>query len=137
MNKFRLVLQSTEKNIFDSEVNSVSLGSKGGDLQVYARHADLSTSFDFTTIKIETGDETISFYARGGIVNFDNKDNKLLVLGLSITPVSEVDLKGAKSYLEYVNSLLENKESLSNFKIIQLENEKIALEKQIQKTPSK
>ena len=61
---------------------------------------------------------------------------KLLVLGLSITPVSEVDLKGAKSYLEYVNSLLENKESLSNFKIIQLENEKIALEKQIQKTPS-
>ena len=137
MNKFRLVLQSTENNIFDSEVNSVSLGSKGGDLQVYARHADLSTSFDFTTIKIETGQETISFYARGGIVNFDNKDNKLLVLGLSITPVSEVDLKGAKSYLEYVNSLLENKESLSNFKIIQLENEKIALEKQIQKTPSK
>ena len=136
MNKFRLVLQSTEQNLYESEVNSVSLGSKGGDLQIFARHADLSTSFDFTTIKIETENETLKFYARGGIVNFDNKENKLLVLGLSITPVSEVDLKGAKSYLEYVNSLLENKESLSNFKIIQWENEKIALEKQIQKTPS-
>ena len=31
MNKFRLVLQSTEKNLYESEVNSVSLGSKGGD----------------------------------------------------------------------------------------------------------
>lgn len=136
MNKFHLVLQSTDNNLFDSEVNSVSLGSKGGDLQIFARHADLSTSFDFTTIKVETENETFSFYARGGIVNFDNKENKLLVLGLSITPVNEVDLSGAESYLEYVNQLLANKENLSNFKIIQLENEKIALEKQIQKTPS-
>ena len=136
MNKFRLVLQSTEKNLYESEVNSVSLGSKGGDLQVFARHADLSTSFDFTSIKVETDNETLEFYARSGIVNFDNKENKLLVLGLSIEPVAEVDMKGARSYLEYVNSLLENKDELSNFKIVQLENEKIALEKQIQKTPS-
>ena len=136
MNKFHLVLQSTEQNLFESDVNSVSLGSKGGDLQIFARHANLSTSFDFTVIKVETDNGTLSFYARGGIVNFDNKENKLLVLGLSITPVNEVDISGAKSYLEYVNQLLENRDNLSNFKIVQLENEKIALEKQIQKTPS-
>jgi len=136
MNKFQLILQSTEKKIMNQEVVSVSFGSKGGNLQIFAKHADLGTSFDFTTIRIETGTENLEFYARNGIVSFDNKENKLLILPLSAEAVTEVDIQGAQSYLEYVDSLLEDKESLSSFKIVQLENEKIALEKQLKKTPS-
>lgn len=132
MNSFKLQIQTPLKSVFDGEVNKFSVKTDGGALQFLAKHADLTSSVSFSPAIIETGDNTDVIVIRNAVLSFDNKSNSLKVLALYAEHQKHIDASESESQLEQIREMLKNPDTLNNYQLRYLENQKIALEKQLQ-----
>ncbi len=132
MNSFKLQIQTPLKSVFDGEVNKFSVRSDGGALQLLSKHADLTSSVSFSPTVIEYGDQTDVIVIRNAVISFDNRSNCLKVLALYAEHQKHIDASESSSQLEQVREMLQNPETLNSYQLRYLENQKIALEKQLQ-----
>lgn len=133
MNSFKLQIQTPLATVFDGEVNSFSIKSDGGALQFLSKHADLTSSVSFSPAIIQSGDTTDVIVIRNAVVAFDNKSNSLNVLALYAEHEKQIDASDSESQLQQIRDMLQNPETLNDYQLKYLENQKIALEKQLHK----
>lgn len=138
---FHLTIRTPDENIFDADVISVRLMSELGAMTVLAKHASLTASVLFTPIYIKTEHAEEEFMARRGILYFSNEENKAVLLCLTVEKKMEMSYTTAEEYLKFIKEKLSKGENLSEFQLIHLKTEKMAVERQIEqlkqfKTPS-
>jgi len=131
MNLFQLEIQTPLQSVFSGEVAKVHMRSDGGDMELMARHADLTTSISFSPLVVQHGELTEIFILRNAIACFDNRANKLTILALYAQLDKQVDVSGSQDMLLQIKDMLKNPEKLNQYQITYLENQKIALEKQL------
>ena len=131
MNLFQLEIQSPLHSVFSGEVAKVHMRSDGGDMELMAKHADLTTSISFSPLVVQHGELTEIFILRNAIACFDNRANKLTILALYAQLDKQVDVSGSQDMLLQIKDMLKNPEKLNQYQIKYLENQKIALEKQL------
>ena len=132
MKEFHLTIRTPERDVFKGKVESLAFDSEGGHLEVLAQHASLSTTVLFTPVRVfDPGDNRdITFLARNGLFSFDNQKNEALLLCMYCEEQSEVSHQTVQDYLKFLTEELKKGE-LSDFQILFLEGEKLAVEKQM------
>jgi len=131
MNLFQLEIQTPLQSVFSGEVAKVHMRSDGGDMELMARHADLTTSISFSPLVVQHGEITEIFILRNAVACFDNRANKLTILALYAQLDKQVDVSGSQDMLLQIKDMLKNPDKLNQYQIKYLENQKIALEKQL------
>lgn len=131
--KFKLIIQTPEKQVFQGEAKSIALTLEGGRVVIMANHASMIGTVKFTSATIVTGseEETDRYIIRQGVLNFDNATNTCRLMAYYCEQESEVSVEDAKEYLEFIEAELAKGSDLSDFQIEYLENEKIAVSKQL------
>lgn len=130
-NKFNLIIKTPEKEIYNGEVINFYVTTDIGMIGVYANHASLVSTITFSPLLIDAGPKSHEYLLRSGILTFDNKKNECKILAYMVDKSSEIDTSGAQNYLKQIETMLANNESLSEYSIKFLENEKVALVKQL------
>ena len=133
MNSFKLQIQTPLNSVFNGEVEAFSIKTVGGKIQVLSKHADLTSSVDFSPAVISYGDKTDVIVIRNAVISFDNKSNTMTVLALYAELESQIDASGTEDQLATIREMLNNPEKLNDYQLKYLENQKIVLEKQLQK----
>lgn len=132
MNKnFELTISTPAGTVFNGEVKSITFTSEGGELQVMANHASITTNILFSPVRVDHTDGSDEYAARRGLFFFDNAKNRAVLLALYAEQKADMDLKTAKEYLEFVEQKLREGADLSDFQIQYLEGQKLAVEQQL------
>lgn len=130
MNTFHLLIRTPEKDLYDAKVHSVAVNGEAGRVQVLAHHADFTVTILFSTVKVESESAAETFLVRNGIFNFDHKNNAAVLLALYAEEQSVVSYKTTEEYLRFLTEELARGD-LSEFQVLSLQGEKLAVEKQI------
>lgn len=132
MSEFHLLVRTPEKDVYDGTVLSIAFNGESGRAQVLAHHADFTSTILFSHVKVESESESRAetFLVRNGIFNFDHKKNAAVLLALYAEVQSEVSYKTTEEYLRFLTEEL-TKGDLSEFQVLSLKGEKLAVEKQI------
>lgn len=128
---FHLVVKTPERTAFEGETVSIKLRAENGQMQVFANHASITASIIFSNIVIETTEGEEKYVVRRGTFAFNNDTNTATLLTTYCEKESEMDIDTAKDYLKFIEEQLAAGKDLSKFQLVYLENEKLAIEKQI------
>ncbi|EYE89830.1 F0F1 ATP synthase subunit epsilon [Fervidicella metallireducens AeB] len=120
MAAFNFKLITPEKVFFEGEVNSVSMNSITGRVQILANHVGYATGVLPCIIKIVVNNETKKAVVSGGF--FQISDNKGVLFADSAEWPEEVDIERAKRAMERAKNRLESKD-----KNLDVERAKLAL----------
>ena len=129
---FHLLIRTPEQKIYDGEIKNIYFTTEEfGITGVYANHASMTSTILFSNIRIqeETGQE--NFLARRGIFTFSNETNEALLLCQSCEKMTEMTYVTALEYLKFIEEKLARHEDLSQFQLVHLEEEKLAVTQQI------
>lgn len=129
---FKLIIRTPYDKVFEGDAKSVYLSSEGGDLQCFENHASLSASIQFSPVVVEEEGKDETYLARNGSFFFDNDKNEAILLVSSCEKKSEISYQSVEDYAKFIEEQLEKGEDLSEFQILFLKNEKVAVEKQIE-----
>lgn len=129
---FHLTIRTPDENIFDEEVVSVRLISERGAMTVLSKHASLTTSLLFSPIHIKTEHKEEEFMARRGILYISNEENKAVLLCLTVEKKVEMSYVTAEEYLKFIENKLARGEDLSEYQLVHLKTEKMAVERQME-----
>ncbi len=133
MENFKLTIRTPEKEIYAQKVESMHFDSEGGEMEVFGNHASVTASIIFSPVIVKENSKNQDRYmARNGIFAFNNETNEATLLALHCEKDSEVNKKTAAEYLEFVKKQLAEGKDLSQFQILYLQGEKIAIEEQIE-----
>lgn len=128
---FELTLRTPSDEVYHHQVKSISFRGEGGQMQVFAHHASMTATILFSTIRIDEGDRQEEFMIRKGLFLFDNRKNTASLLALFGEKRSEISHQTAKEYLTFIEEQLKKGKDLSEFHILYLEGEKLAVEEQV------
>jgi F0F1-type ATP synthase epsilon subunit len=129
---FKLTIRTTDGDFYLGEVKSLQLSSEGGDMQIYSNHASVTASFLFSPLVVEeAGGLTEAYVLRNGVFSFDNDNNKALIMALHAEKKSEVSEKTVMEYLAYIEEQLASGADLSDFQVLYLKGQKLAVQKQV------
>jgi F0F1-type ATP synthase epsilon subunit len=131
-NSFHLTIRTPNETLYTGTVKSLTFNSENGSMQVLANHASLTTTLLFSPVTVveEKGSEE-NFLARNGLFLFNNRKNSGLLLALYGEKRSEVSHQTVKEYLKFLEEQLAKGENLSEFQILYLKGEKLAVEQQM------
>ena len=129
---FELSIRTPNEDIFTGDASGLKLSTEGGDMEVFANHASVTASLMFSPIVVDTGDKQEEFVARNGLFLFDNASNRATILTLNCEKKSEVSHQTVQEYLQFINKQLAEGADLSDFQILYLKGEKLAVEEQME-----
>jgi F0F1-type ATP synthase epsilon subunit len=132
MKTFKLTVRTPENEVFVGEATSIRLRAENGQMQVFANHASITASILFSKIIIDTENGEEAFVARRGMFAFDNKTNSATLLAFYCEHEKELDAKTAEDYLKFIEEQLAKGEDMSQFQLVYLEDERLAVQKQLQ-----
>lgn len=132
MQNFHLTIRTPNETLYTGKVQSLTFNSENGSMQVLPHHASLTTTLLFSPVGVveEKGSEE-NFLARNGLFLFNNRKNSGLLLALYGEKQSEVSHQTVKEYLKFLEEQLTKGENLSEFQILYLKGEKLAVEQQM------
>lgn len=132
MSEFHLTIRTPDKDLFSGKVSALSFNTETGRVQILAHHANFTTTLLFSSVKVEdpVDNRDQTFLARNGFFHFDHKKNEALLLCLYCEEQSQVSYQSTEEYLHFLKTELE-KGDLSDFQVLYLKGEKLAVEKQI------
>lgn len=129
---FKLTIRTPYEEVYKNDVNSVYLAAEDGDMQIFEHHASVTASIAFSPIVIEEDGSEENFMARNGIFLFDNDKNEALILVTSCEKKSEISYQTVEQYAKFIDEQLAAGKDLSDFQILYLKNEKVAVEQQME-----
>jgi F0F1-type ATP synthase epsilon subunit len=130
--KFNFIIRTPEGNVLDTDVESISLTTDGGDIQCFSNHAALTGSVAFSPVEINMGEHQETYMVRNGMFLFDNKTGNASLLVLSAEKKSEMQVSTVKEYHDFIVEKLKSGEDLSEYQIKYLEGEQLAVEQQLE-----
>jgi F-type H+-transporting ATPase subunit epsilon len=105
-----LEILTPSKLAFTGDVKSVAVPGTLGSFQILYNHAPVISTLDIGTIKIETGDKSLLYFATsGGTIEVLN--NKIRILTDALEAVEDIDLDRAKDALERAQNRIANKDT--------------------------
>ncbi len=128
---FKLIIRTPQETIFEGETEMIHLATEGGEIEVFANHASLTGSITFSPVNIRS-DKEESYLVRNGVFLFDNETNSASLLVLHCEHKAEVSHQTIKEYAAFIDEQLKAGKDLSDFQILYLKGEKVAVEEQIQ-----
>lgn len=129
---FKLIIRTPEQTILDDQVKMLHLATEGGEIEVYANHSSLTATIAFSPVEVQTNhDKDESYMVRNGVFLFDNETNTAAILALHCEHKSEVSHQTIKEYADFIESELAKGKELSDFQILYLKGEKLAVEQQM------
>lgn len=134
---FKLTIRTPYEESYCKEINSVYLSTEDGDMQAFENHASVTASILFSPVVIEEDSKEEHFMVRNGIFLFDNDKNEALILAGSCEKTSEISYQTVEEYAKFITKQLEEGKDLSDFQILYLKNEKVAVEEQMEVIKSK
>ncbi|MBI4231881.1 hypothetical protein HY605_01500 [Candidatus Peregrinibacteria bacterium] len=129
---FKLTIRTPYEEAYSAEVNSVYLSTEGGDMQAYENHASVTATVLFSPVVIEEDGKEEHFMVRNGIFLFDNDKNEALILAGSCEKTSQISYQTVEEYAKFIDQQLAEGKDLSEFQILYLKNEKVAVEAQME-----
>lgn len=129
---FKLTIRTPYEEIFNGEVKSLYISTEDGDMQAFENHASVTASLAFSPIIVEKESKEENYIARNGIFLFDNDNNEALILTASCEKKSEVSYQTVAEYAKFIEQQLAEGKDLSDFQILYLKNEKVAVEEQME-----
>lgn len=129
---FKLTIRTPYETTFEGEVKSLYLSAEDGDMQVFENHASITASIAFSPVVIEEEGKDENFLARSGMFLFDNDKNEALMLVATCEKKSEVNYQTVKEYAKFIDEQLAAGKDLSDFQVLYLKNEKVAVEEQME-----
>ena len=130
MTNFHLLVRTPDKEVFNGEISSVAFNAEDGRVQVLAHHANFVTTLQFSPLWIEGESGAVEFLARGGMFTFDHKSNSATLLCLYAEKKEEISYQTTEEYLKFLSEEL-SKGDLSDYQVLYLKGEKLAVEKQM------
>ncbi len=132
MSEFHLTIRTPDRDVFDGKVSALSFNTEVGRVQILAHHANFTTTLLFSPVNIEdpVDNRDQNYLARSGIFSFDHKNNEALLLCLYCEEQSEVNYQTVEEYLKFLSTELA-KGDLSDFQVLYLKGEKLAVERQV------
>jgi len=131
MTNFHLTIRTPDKDVFTGDISSLSFNAEDGRLQVLAHHANFVTTLQFSSLKLTSESKEITYVARNGMFTFDHAKNSALLLCLYCEEQSEVNYQTVEEYLTYLTGELAKGGELSDYQVLYLQGEKLAVEKQV------
>lgn len=130
---FTLTIRTPQEDIYKGSAASLTLASEDGEMQIFEDHASLTASLNFTPIIVveENGDEE-HYLARNGIFLFNNEENSGILLVNYCEKKSEISIQTIEEYSKFLDEQLAKGKDLSQFQILYLKNEKVAVEEQME-----
>lgn len=130
MSIFHLTIRTPDKEVFAGEVASIAFNAEDGRVQVLANHANFVTALQFSPLWIKSELQDLEFLARNGIFTFDHKKNSAVLLCLYAEAKGEINYQTTEEYLTFLLTEL-SKGDLSDYQVLYLKGEKLAVEKQL------
>lgn len=133
--KFKLTIRTPEETRFEGSVESLYLTTETGDMMFLADYAAFSGVVSFSPIVVKDGDEERSFVIRRGVVFFSYSKNECVLLAQNCDTKDTLDFHAVEEYLKFIDDKLAQgkADELSDFYMSYLENERVALVKQVDK----
>lgn len=128
---FKISIRTPNEEVFAGDATGLKISTEGGDMEAFADHASVTASLLFSPIVVSTSDKEEEFIARNGLFLFDNASNSATILALSCEKKSEVSHQTVKDYLAFIEKQLEEGKDLSDFQILYLKGEKLAVQQQM------
>ncbi len=134
MSYFSLTIQTPEKEMILEKVKSLYITDELGDMQILASYIDFAGVISYSPALIELEDSEIVYLIKRAFIIFDNDENHATILAYSAQLKEEIDYKGIKEYLAFIHQKLSEgkEEDLKKYQYKFLENERVALVKQIE-----
>ena len=130
-NTFQLNVRTPEAEIVSKEVDSVRVGTENGPMVIYPHHASLSGTIPFSRLFVRSGNSETEYLVKNGVLFISVETNETKILCYSCLETKDVEYQSAAEYLAYVEEQLKAGANLNQFQMQFLENEKIAMVKQM------
>ncbi|PIR43409.1 hypothetical protein COV24_03110 [candidate division WWE3 bacterium CG10_big_fil_rev_8_21_14_0_10_32_10] len=132
-NSFKLKLISPTALYYKGRSSVITLSTKSGVVQILPHHADFLGYFEATSlhIKRDGGDEE-TFFLQKGFIRFSNKYNSCSITAHRVSKKSELSQIDYTQYLAYIKNLLDREETLDNYTVKFLRDEKVIIEKTLE-----
>lgn len=134
MPAFHLTIQTPDRALYDGSVDRVRLSTEDGELEVYPAHADLQGAVGFTRVAVVSGTHEEDFTVRHGMLFVDHAANTVHLAAFDGHKTNEMDTTTVAQYLTLVHARLDEGKPLSDLSVRFLQDQKVALEKQIEET---
>lgn len=131
-NTFHFTLKTPKETLYDGEISKLTLSTEHGEMQIMAHHASLTGTIMFSPVRIDDQKIEDIFLVRNGTVLFNNKTNSAMILALYGERRTEITHQTAKEYLEFIEKELREGRDLSEYQILYMEGEKLAIEQQLE-----
>jgi len=128
---FKLTIRTPYEDVFSGDAESIYLTTEDGDMQVFEHHASITASLSFSPVVVEIPNKDEHYLVRNGLFLFDNEKNEAILLTLYCELKSEVSYQTVEEYSKFIEKQLEEGKDLSDFQILFLKDEKVAVEEQL------
>lgn len=132
---FKLTIRTPYETLFNGDAEDLQFASEEGELGIHEDHADLTASVNFTHIIVEEDNKQETYLARRGTFLFNNETNEATFLLAYCEKESEVDYKTVEEYIQFLEQQLEEGQNLSEFQLLYLKGERIAVEEMVKDKP--
>ncbi len=119
------------EQFFQERVRSVDVFSQLGAMRLLPGHASLQGTILFSPVRIETETTVEQFAVQQGFVLVDQEKDEVTFLVYRAEKRSELNYETAQQYLEHVMQALKNNESLSEYELKFLTDERLATQERI------
>lgn len=128
---FQLSVRTPEAEIVSQAVESVKVSTENGPMVIYPHHASLSGTIPFSRLFVRAEKGETEYLVKNGVIFISVETNETRILCYSCQETKDIEYQSAAEYLAYVEEQLKAGANLNDFQIKFLENEKIAMVKQM------
>ena len=118
MNGFNLRIVSPDGILYDGEADSIILRATEGDLCIQKNHADFTTTFGVTPVRISAGGEERRAACSNGFLTVSN--NTVTVVATTFEFAHAIDLDRAKRAKERAEKILSLKSEEQNLALAEM-----------------
>lgn len=132
MKTFSLHIRTPLDTAFEGQVSEFHLDTDAGRIVILPGHAPLTSTVTFSKAKIvsPTGEKDV--FIKRGTLSVSLKTKSADLMCINCEEQKDVSIQTIEDYLKMIEEKLNNSESLSNYQIKYLKDEKVAFEKQKQ-----
>lgn len=95
MSTFKVLIITPISTYMDKEINSITIKTTLGMMTILSKHADIIANVEISHLTINDNGHINHYAVSGGVLNFYQKENKLVLLINAIEEKSEIDISRA------------------------------------------
>jgi F0F1-type ATP synthase epsilon subunit len=132
MKTFSLHIRTPLDTAFEGQVSKFHLDTDAGRIVILPGHAPLTSTVTFSKAKIISPSGEKVIFIKRGTLSVSLKTQSVDLMCINCEEQEDISIQTIEDYLKMIEDKLNQKESLSDYQIKYLRDEKVAFEKQKQ-----